>query len=188
MADIAIARFPAIAPSDWLTLSEPVGRFVFRGPAPAQDVAAAVIGIPLPKIPCRASTGNDRVALWLGPDEHLLFCPREMTAALQAALETALYEQPHSLVDITDRQLSLLVRGPLAAWILNGGCPLDLDVAAFPVGMCTRTVFAKTEIVLWRSETKEFHIDVARSFTRYLVDVLQLIARELPPVSTDRIA
>ena len=45
---------------------------------------------------------------------------------------------------------------------------LDLDLAAYPVGMCSRTLFAKAEIVLWRTGENVFHIEVWRSFADYL--------------------
>ena len=34
--------------------------------------------------------------------------------------------------------------------------------------MCTRTVFGKAEIVLWRIAPEVFHLDVARSFVPYV--------------------
>jgi sarcosine oxidase, subunit gamma len=71
------------------------------------------------------------------------------------------------------------VRGPHAAEILNSGCPLDLGLVAFPVGMCTRTVLAKAEIVLWRSAPDVFRIEVWRSFTDYVARFLDAAAREI---------
>ena len=59
--------------------------------------------------------------------------------------------------------------GPEAARLLNAACPLDLDPSAFPVGMCTRTLFAKAEIVLWRTGATAFHVEVWRSFAPYVV-------------------
>ena len=46
--------------------------------------------------------------------------------------------------------------------------------------MCTRTVFAKAEIVLWRTDPDTFRVEVARSYCRYVVDLLGEVARELP--------
>ena len=63
--------------------------------------------------------------------------------------------------------------------LLNAGCPLDLDLAAFPVGMCTRTVLAKAEIVLWRTSAEVFHVEVWRSFASYVTEYLAEVAREL---------
>jgi sarcosine oxidase subunit gamma len=76
---------------------------------------------------------------------------------------------PHSLVDVTQRQVGLRLTAPFAADLLNCGCPLDLDPARFPVGSGTRTLFNKTDIVLWRRGVDEFHIEVWRSFEDYLI-------------------
>jgi sarcosine oxidase subunit gamma len=95
-------------------------------------------------------------------------------------MEQALAGLRHSIVDVSHRQLGLELRGPHAAWLLNAGCPLDLELSAFPVGMCTRTVFLKTEITLWRTASEHFHIEIWRSFTDYFVGVLREVAREIP--------
>ena len=68
--------------------------------------------------------------------------------------------------------------GPDAEAMLAVGCPLDLHPSAFPVGMCTRTVFAKCEMVLWRKGPALFHIEVWRSFRAYVVSLLELAGEE----------
>lgn len=115
-------------------------------------------------------------ALWLGPDEQLLLAPDG--ADLAAALHAPLRDLPHSLVEVSHRQIALHVSGPHATALLNAGCPLDLDLDAFPVGMCTRTVLAKAEIVLWRTAENVFHIEVWRSFAPYVSSLLAEVARE----------
>jgi sarcosine oxidase subunit gamma len=70
------------------------------------------------------------------------------------------------------------VSGPHAATILSGACPLDLDLSEFPVGMCTRTVLAKGDIVLWRTGEDSFHLEVWRSFSGYVTGLLSEIAGE----------
>jgi sarcosine oxidase subunit gamma len=124
-----------------------------------------------------------RATLWLGPDEHLLLDlepvgAEDDGAALEAALELAMQGVPHALVDISHRQFALEVSGPHAETILSGACPLDLDAGAFPVGMCTRTVFAKAEIVLWRTRADAFHVEIWRSFADYVAGILAEIGRE----------
>jgi sarcosine oxidase subunit gamma len=56
--------------------------------------------------------------------------------------------------------------------VLNAGCPLDLDISAFPVGMCTRSVLAKAQIVLWRTGIDVFQLHVWRSFYPYVEEFL----------------
>jgi sarcosine oxidase subunit gamma len=44
--------------------------------------------------------------------------------------------------------------------------------------MCTRTVFAKAEVVLWRTGADAFHVEVWRSFAPYVLGLLEEAARE----------
>ena len=60
---------------------------------------------------------------------------------------------------------------------LSVGCPLDL--AAFPIGGCTRTVFGKAEIILWRREATSFHLEVWRSFAPYVTALLEAGVQDL---------
>jgi heterotetrameric sarcosine oxidase gamma subunit len=44
--------------------------------------------------------------------------------------------------------------------------------------MCTRTVFGKAEIVLWRTGAEEFRVEVARSLAPYVWACLEEARRE----------
>jgi sarcosine oxidase subunit gamma len=125
------------------------------------------------------STGA-RASLWLGPDERLLLAPADERATLLTILGNALAGHAYSLVDISQRQLAFELRGSNATVLLNAQCPLDLSLTAFPVRMCTRSVYAKSEIVLWRTAADRFHVEVWRSFSDYVLTLLRLVARELP--------
>jgi sarcosine oxidase subunit gamma len=142
-------------------------RFIFRGDAVAADACARGFGVGLPRAACRAETSGARVALWLGPDEWLLMTPAGEADAVVQALAASLAGTAHSLVDVSHRQVAFLLSGAEADKILATGCPLDLHIPVFPVGMCTRTLFGKAEIVLWRRAADEFWIDVARSYAGY---------------------
>ena len=43
----------------------------------------------------------------MGPDEQLLLAPEAAALAIERALQTALAHLPHSLVDVSHRQLAL---------------------------------------------------------------------------------
>ena len=64
---------------------------------------------------------------------------------------------------------------------LSAGCPLDLSDGAFPVGMATRTMLAKCEIVLWRRDPQRYHVEIWRSFADYAANFLAEAARRAPP-------
>jgi sarcosine oxidase subunit gamma len=164
--------------SDWLRTLPPATRFILQGPPAARAAASAAFGLLLPESPCRSNLANGRVALWLGPDEHLLLGSAGDTRILAAELAAALTGIAHSLVDVSQRQIALRVSGPYASAILNAGCPLDLDIAEFPTGMCARTLFGKADIVLWRTGADEFHLEVWRSFSDYVLGCLQEAAQD----------
>jgi sarcosine oxidase subunit gamma len=154
-------------------LCRPAARFIFRGPAEAARLCGRAFGCDLPFEACRAKLAGERAALWLGPDEWLLLSnDADETAALLAAIEAGLVGMPHSLVDVSHRQVGVEVSGLGAATLINAGCPLDLDLRAFPIGMSTRTVLAKADITLWRLAEDRFRIEVARSFSPYLLGFL----------------
>jgi sarcosine oxidase subunit gamma len=172
----SLAEVPA---TSWMKALPPAMRFVLHGDARARAAAAPIWGVDCAEEACRARVQGSRAALWLGPDEYLLIGSDEgaRDGAL-AALENALSQVPHALVDISHRQFALEVSGSHATAILSGACPLDLDLGEFPVGMCTRTVLAKADIVLWRTRDDAFHIEVWRSFAGYVTGLLGEIAAQ----------
>jgi sarcosine oxidase subunit gamma len=176
----ATAVLPNLPSKNWLRGTAPTTRFSLRGNAAAQQLAGQALGLTLPVEACRAHSAGERAALWLGPDEHLVIAPLAEGEALRAQLAAALAATPHSLVDVSHRQIGLELYGPHASWLLNAGCPLDLGLAAFPIGMCTRSVFMKTELLLWRKDADVFHVEIWRSFTDYFTGLLSEVARELP--------
>jgi sarcosine oxidase subunit gamma len=152
-------------------------RWILRGGPEVSAPTGAVFGATPPLEPLRAASEGQRAALWLGPDEWLLIAEDE-AAALGGAIEAALAGVPHSLVDVSHRQCAIELSGPGAARLINAGVPLDLDPAAFPVGMATRTLLLKAEITLWRREAERFRLEVARSFAPYVAAVLSASARD----------
>jgi len=150
----------------------PAERFIFRGEEDARPACSAAFGAELPAKLGQAGEGVDRAAMWLGPDEWLLIAEGVDPEMFPAEIAEALKGSPYSLVDVSHRQLGLVVSGTGAARALSAGCPLDLHLSAFPVGMATRTIFDKAEIVLWRRGEMGFHVEVWRSFAPYLVAAL----------------
>ena len=179
MADLSSARRPPlITASTVLRVLPPAARHILRGAPAVLTAAGDALGLSLSMPACRASVHGTRAALWLGPDERLLLGEEPCAAETASRLEQALRDKPHSLVDVSHRQVALAIDGPHASTVLAAGCPLDLDPSAFPVGMCTRTVLAKAEIVLWRCADDGFQLEVWRSFAAYVSGVIAEAARE----------
>ncbi|MGC1520952.1 MAG: sarcosine oxidase subunit gamma family protein [Steroidobacteraceae bacterium] len=178
MADAA-RSLPAVPGTPWMKALPPAMRFILHADAPARAAAAPVWGVECPEEACRAKLQGSRAALWMGPDEYLLIgTDEEARETAFSSLDSALGQMPHALVDVSHRQFALELSGPHAADILSGACPLDLDLGEFPTGMCTRTVLAKADIVLWRTGEAVFHLEVWRSFSGYVSGLIREIAGE----------
>jgi sarcosine oxidase, subunit gamma len=179
MADPATRTLPQVPAAEWIKRVPPAMRFILHGDARARMGAVPIWGVGFAEQACRATLQGARATLWLGPDEYLLLgFDEESAEAVADAVERALVDVPHALVNISHRQFALEISGPNAATILSGACPLDLHPREFPIGMCTRTVLAKADIVLWRTREDSFHLEVWRSFAGYVTGVLREIARE----------
>ena len=165
--------------------SPPCTRLILRGREAARLAAGAALGLEVPREACRSARNDDGVAvLWLGPDEWLMLVPAAQRDQVLGLVDTALTggssgRLSHSLVDISDRQIATQIRGPLCTDVLATGCPLDLDIGSFAPGSCTRTVFGKAEIVLWRTEEMAFRVEVQRSFAEYCHALMVAAAKSL---------
>ena len=160
-----------------ISFSKPATRLILRGRAEAAQ-AAATFGPAPPLQPLRVAEKGAHVAIWQSPDEWLLIAEDSEPAALIETLRAALAGIPHGLVDVSHRQAALDVSGAGAARLLGTGVPLDLALAAFPVGMATRTLLVKADILLWRRGAERFRLEFGRSFSAYVVDILAQAAAD----------
>jgi heterotetrameric sarcosine oxidase gamma subunit len=139
-----------------LAVLPPVTRLIMR--------SSAITTMAVPET-CGTTTHGERTLLWLGPDEFLLLLPADAP-------------HPAGAVDVSHRDAAISVSGPRAAWAINASCALDLHPSAFPVGRCTRTLFGKAGILLWRTHEQTFRIETARSLAPYVWDCLEEARRE----------
>ena len=151
----------------------PAFRLNLRCNADAAKAVGKALGLSLPQKPKQSASKEDRVALWLGPDEWLII--DESSDPFGDLLQVA---KPHSAVDVSHRNTAIEVSGARAADLIAHGCPQNLSVEAFPVGGCSRTVFGKAEIVLCRVAEDRFRIEVWRSFSDYVFAYLADAARD----------
>lgn len=163
---------PFDAASDAIAPIAPMSRAILRCREADIGRISKKLGIALPREACRSAAGGATSALWLGPDEWLIL-HADVDEGWVPGLAARLEGEICSLVDVSHRQVALSIDGPRAEEILASGCALDLALAAFPEDMCTRTMFAKAEIVLWRTQGSRFHLEVWRSFALYVEALLR---------------
>ncbi len=151
-------------PSVLITLGPPLARFSLRARDPR--ALATLIGRP---VPAKIGTTEGELTC-LGPDEWLLRAPEGTTVPDASG-------QPLSVVEISERQVALVLEGPRAAEVLMTGCPRDL--AKFAIGQAARTVFEGVEIIVLRTGAERFEVEVWRSFAPWLELALRKAAGHL---------
>ena len=169
MADTAIRAAPVpAAPAEFPGVSiepgAPLARYSLRGRDP--KALAKAVGH---KVPTKIGESEGGM-LCLGPDEWLLRLPEGATVSMDEGL-------PLSVVDISERAISLVLEGPRAIDVLSSGCPRDL--AKFAVGYGSRTIYETVEIVLIREAEDRWVVDVWRSFAPWLHEALVTAASHL---------
>jgi sarcosine oxidase subunit gamma len=139
-----------------------------RAPAGSLKALSSALGVTIPVAPKTSGRKEGRSALWLGPDEWLVI--DESGGDLMTALSKS--GALHSATDVSHRNVAIVVSGPGAEATISAGCPQDLSLGAFPVGCCTRTLFGKAEIVLFRTEDDTFRVECWRSFADFVFGLL----------------
>jgi sarcosine oxidase subunit gamma len=141
----------------------------------------AALGLALPLIPNTTSSGGDRSALWLGPDEWLIVGPEDRQALIEGTLRSAFGDAPGAATDVSANRTVVELRGQLAGDVLAMGCPIDLDPRAFGPGRCAQTLLAKAQVIVHQvDDTPVFDVYVRSSFAGYLADwLLDAVAGEL---------
>jgi len=173
---------PLASADSRLELAPPLQRWSVRTRPSDRAALETLFGLALPTEPLRSFHSETGSALWLGPDEWLVLMPPDAPASfpVRHAAHDPASLPPCSIVDITHRNSGLHLSGAWAQTVLGAGCPLDLSDRAFPVGTCTRTLFGKAEIVLWRipGANNPYHLECWRSFLPYLWDRLKSATAE----------
>ncbi len=175
--DLLTARELASSRAATVSLLAPVVRFSLRVGADERDALSSALSVPLPARIGQCSRQGETEILSLGPDEWLVLASESKAAGIMEACAAIYADAPHSLTDISDREVTLLVEGPKADELMTLGCPRDLD--HLPEGEARRTVFDGVSVVLWRDGLQRFRIDVWRSFAPHVMSLLTTGCGEL---------
>ncbi|MFT4043143.1 MAG: sarcosine oxidase subunit gamma family protein [Gordonia sp. (in: high G+C Gram-positive bacteria)] len=174
-------RFAALAPAVLLA-ERPVAAVVVRTNDPA---VATTLGL---ASACRVRRTGDEVAVWLGPDEWLLYRPGRTGHEYLAEVGNRLSGVPDNaragtyLIDATGQRTRLLLDGPYAETILAHGCAIDVSPGVFGPDHAAQTLLAQAGVLVHRTAGTDtgFTLFVRSSYADYL-------ARWLTDASTEYI-
>ena len=159
-----------------VSLKAPVARLSLRAKGDVTPLTGA-FGVSLPsKIGTCAET--DRLsAVRLGPDEWVLKAEVDDLRAILSAGERLYDTLPHSLVDVSGREVTLELSGPKVLDLLTLGMARDPEM--IPVGDARRLNFDGVTVLLWRKAEDRFEMDIWHSFAPHLLSLLKTGVAEL---------
>jgi sarcosine oxidase, subunit gamma len=113
-------------------------------------------------------TGDEHLAaLWLGPDEWLLFGTTRQPAAYRSA------------VDVSAARTALRLHGAAARDLLSKLCSVDLHPRSFAPGHVAQTLVARVQVVVWQLDDEPtYRLLVRNSFADHLAAALLDAAAE----------
>jgi sarcosine oxidase subunit gamma len=123
----------------------------------------------LPKKPLQSVSNQDYTIHWISPDEFLLICPENTEFKVENLIRAEMndHENHFAIVNVTSGQTVVDISGIAAESILKKSTPYDIHPSILSLGKVVTTVFAKTQVILWRTSSEHFSVVVRRSFSDY---------------------
>lgn len=150
---------------------EDVGKIDLRGNPSDRAFMSAVgrsLDILLPTEPCTSIQQQDKSALWLGPDQWLITCPRDQTIDVIGKLDKALGSVHSATTDVSVGRIVIRLTGPNVRDVLAKGCPLDLHEREVKLGYVAGSVLAKITALIHLQDDEAIDLYVGRSFADYI--------------------
>ena len=159
-----------------VALAEPCTRLSLRARGDLTPLNKA-LGMTLPGRIGRRASSDELEAICLGPDEWMLRTTAALADDIVSACGEVYPSHPHSLVDVSGREVTYLIDGPRANNLLTLGMARDPDSIA--VGTGRRTNFDGVTVILWRDGESKFRMDVWHSLAPHVKNLLETGCREL---------
>ena len=157
-------------------LAAPCARLSLRARGDLAPLGAA-LRLTLPGRIGQRSSGGEVEALRLGPDEWMLHLPEGVVDGVRSSCEGVYETLPHSLVDVSGREVTFLIDGARATELLTLGMARDPE--SIVTGEARRTNFDGVTVTIWRDAESAFRMDVWHSFAPHVLHLLETGCREL---------
>ncbi len=163
------------------------GMITLRGDLSSDALQAAVdeaVGLSIPSPLSMIANESDR-AVWMSPDELLLFCDYADVNAAVARVSEQLFGAHHMALNVSDARAVIRLTGKRVGEVLAKGAPCDCSDHGFPVGMARRTHLAGLAVAFWRLEQDVWEIVALRSYAHHLMTWLETASVTGSEVWTD---
>jgi sarcosine oxidase subunit gamma len=122
----------------------------------------------LPMEPCQSAAQGEIAALWIGPDQWLITCPKARIAAIAEELDEAIRDLHGSVTDMSAGRIVFRLEGPSAQDVIAKGCPIDLHPRVAAPGYVAGSALAKIGVLIHLRDADVIDIYLSRSYCDYL--------------------
>lgn len=161
-----------------VSVSEPVNRALVSVAFAASDREriGAAFGSPLPAVGLSQSSSHAGTVLGLQIDQ--VWCLLEHTGdAMDKTIAATLGDtRGMYLTDQSDAWAILALSGSASIHVLERLCPLDLELAVFPVGSVARTVMEHVGVIILRTHNDRFELITPRSSSTSFMHAIETVA------------
>jgi len=162
-------------------------RFNLRIDPASLSAASQVFGLALPETIgglalSSEPEGQGKSAIMIGPDEWYLTAPIAQYNQIIADFAKFYETQLHSLVDISNREISIVVEGTQSAYLLQALIAFDVENMAVASGR--RTILDRVQIILMREQQDRFRIELWASFAEHVWQLLDSVFNEIKAETT----
>ena len=154
---------------------EPIMKLNIRGKnRDFLSMVGKLLNIILPTEANTSTTNEYITALWLSPDEWLIF-KNNLTnnGAEETNIEEYLYKNISqkklgSVTNVSDQFVMINIQGKKLYELLNSGCPFNFNDFKDKKGAVTQTLLNHTDVIIYNEEINKINLFVRRSFSAHL--------------------
>ena len=154
---------------------KPIMKLIIRGKK--REFFSAVgksLNMLLPTKPNTSSQGEDLTALWLSPDEWMIYSNKTVrNDSNEYEIEKLLYKNISKLnlgaiTDVSDQFILINLKGDKVYDLFESGCPFNFNEFRKKKGSVTQTILTKIDVIIHNQSESDVNLFVRRSFAQHL--------------------
>ena len=152
-----------------LILSEPIKKINIRGKKKEFFTKVGkILSIILPIEPNTTSSNQQFNALWLSPDEWLVYFNEDNNNVYNDLYNEISKLNFGSIVDVSNQWLCINIKGKKTFDLLSSGSPFNFNNFKNTKNSVTQTLLNHTDVIIHHTEINEINLFVRRSFSEDL--------------------
>ena len=154
---------------------EPIMKLNVRGKSrDFLSMIGKILNIILPTETNTSTTNKFITAIWLSPDEWLIFKNNVTNrGAEETNIEENLYKNISekklgSITNVSDQFVMINIQGKNLYELLSSGCPFNFNDFKNKKGAVTQTLLNHTDVIIYNEDIHKINLFVRRSFSAHL--------------------